>query len=107
MREFINERSLLWCRLQPASFVVQAFSLQPMQNTCTFLHHSHNYPPMITPPPRAFLFPLFIFTPFVSAAAPPNPNPEDTEVWDPTPVVVPPGPAISIAPPSDAIILFD
>jgi hypothetical protein len=33
--------------------------------------------------------------------------PEDTEVWTPEPPVVTPGPAISEAPPSDAIVLFD
>jgi hypothetical protein len=34
------------------------------------------------------------------------PKPEDTEVWQPVPVVVTPG-ATPTAPPSDAIILFD
>jgi hypothetical protein len=33
--------------------------------------------------------------------------PSDTEVWTPEPPVVTPGPAVSEAPPSDAIILFD
>jgi len=36
-----------------------------------------------------------------------KPKPEDTEVWQPVPKEVTPGPAISPAPPSDAIILFD
>jgi len=35
------------------------------------------------------------------------PRPEDTEVWTPVPPVVTPGPAVSPAPPSDAIVLFD
>jgi hypothetical protein len=34
-------------------------------------------------------------------------RPEDTEVWTPEPPVVTPGPAVSEAPPSDAIVLFD
>jgi hypothetical protein len=34
-------------------------------------------------------------------------RPEDTEVWTPDPAVVTPGPAVSEAPPSDAIVLFD
>jgi hypothetical protein len=33
--------------------------------------------------------------------------PSDTEVWKPEPPVVTPGPAVSEAPPSDAIVLFD
>ena len=33
--------------------------------------------------------------------------PQDTEVWTPEPPVVTPGPAVSEAPPSDAIVLFD
>ena len=40
----------------------------------------------------------------VQAAAP---RPEDTEVWQPVPPVVVPGPAIASVPPSDAVILFD
>jgi len=44
------------------------------------------------------------------AAAPSAPagqaKPEDTEVWDPVPVVVTPG-ATNNAPPSDAVVLFD
>lgn len=32
---------------------------------------------------------------------------EATEVWEPVPPVVTPGPAVSPAPPSDAIVLFD
>ncbi|HEX4794625.1 MAG TPA: DUF1080 domain-containing protein [Humisphaera sp.] len=34
-------------------------------------------------------------------------RPQDTEVWKPEPPVVTPGPAVSEAPPSDAIVLFD
>jgi hypothetical protein len=36
-----------------------------------------------------------------------RPRPEDTEVWDPVPPVVAPGPSISPLPPSDAVVLFD
>lgn len=35
-----------------------------------------------------------------------KPKPEDTEIWEPVPKVVTPGPGES-APPSDAIVLFD
>ena len=35
-----------------------------------------------------------------------EPRPEDTEVWTPVPPVVTPGPAVSPAPPSDAIVLL-
>jgi Domain of Unknown Function (DUF1080) len=45
----------------------------------------------------------------LAAAAPvyaQQPRPEDTEVWEPIPKVVTPGP-IPDAPPSDAIVLFD
>ncbi len=34
-------------------------------------------------------------------------RPADTEVWTPEPPVVTPGPAVSPAPPSDAVVLFD
>src|SRR5271157_4612807 len=40
------------------------------------------------------------------ATKPPAPKPEDTEVWEPEPAVVTPG-ASCMAPPSDAIVLFD
>jgi hypothetical protein len=46
--------------------------------------------------------PLFAQSP----AAPPAPNPEETEVWEPVPAVVTPG-ATCTAPPSDAIVLFN
>jgi hypothetical protein len=36
-----------------------------------------------------------------------KPKPEDTEIWEPIPKIITPGPAVSVAPPSDAIILFD
>ena len=35
-----------------------------------------------------------------------KPKPEDTEQWEPVPKVITPGPAVSPAPPSDAVILF-
>lgn len=38
--------------------------------------------------------------------AAPKPRPQDTEVWEPVPVVVTPGPS-NAAPPSDAVVLFD
>jgi hypothetical protein len=34
-------------------------------------------------------------------------RPEDTEIWQPEPPVVTPGPAVKEEPPSDAIVLFD
>jgi hypothetical protein len=37
----------------------------------------------------------------------PATRPSDTEVWTPEPPVVTPGPAVSEAPPSDAVVLFD
>jgi hypothetical protein len=40
------------------------------------------------------------------AAAIQQPRPEDTEQWTPVPPVVTPGPALSPAPPSDAIVLL-
>jgi hypothetical protein len=36
-----------------------------------------------------------------------KPRPEDTEIWEPVPPVITPGPSVSVAPPSDAIVLFD
>lgn len=36
-----------------------------------------------------------------------DPRPEDTEVWQPEPPVVVPGPAGTVPAPSDAIVLFD
>src|SRR5205814_4621531 len=58
------------------------------------------------PAHRPFLFTLLLTT-FIFAADTPKPKPEDTEVWEPVPPIVTPGPAVSIPPPSDAIILFD
>jgi hypothetical protein len=52
----------------------------------------------------AFLAPA---TALVAQDQPAKPKPEDTEVWKPEPPVVTPGPAVSQAPPSDAIVLFD
>ncbi|PSJ39493.1 3-keto-disaccharide hydrolase [Allosphingosinicella deserti] len=40
------------------------------------------------------------------AADPAKPRPEDTEQWKPVPETVRPGPAVEIAPPSDAIVLL-
>jgi Domain of Unknown Function (DUF1080) len=42
-----------------------------------------------------------------ATAAPAQARPEDTEVWSPEPAIVTPGPAVSLAPPSDALVLFD
>jgi len=50
--------------------------------------------------------PVFGQTP-AAADTQPAPKPEDTEVWQPVPKVVTPGPAVEAAPPSDAIVLFD
>ena len=55
---------------------------------------------------------LVLSTALLAVAAPlfaqtPAPKPEDTEVWEPVPKVVTPGPINTGAPPSDAIILFD
>jgi len=41
------------------------------------------------------------------AQTPAAPKPEETEVWEPVPKVVTPGPAVEAPPPSDAIVLFD
>jgi len=41
------------------------------------------------------------------AQSPAAPKPEDTEVWEPVPKAVTPGALGSMAPPSDAIVLFD
>jgi hypothetical protein len=55
---------------------------------------------------------LLVFASIFALAAPlcaqksAAPNPRDTEVWTPVPVVVTPG-ATDAAPPSDAIVLFD
>ena len=48
----------------------------------------------------------------IAVAAPvfaqsPKPKPEETEIWEPVPKVVTPGPASMEPPPSDAIVLFD
>jgi hypothetical protein len=40
------------------------------------------------------------------AAAAQQPDPKDTEQWTPVPAVVKPGPAVSPAPPSDALVLL-
>src|SRR6476661_167144 len=45
-------------------------------------------------------------TPAAGANQPAKPGPKDTEVWEPVPPIVTPGPANS-DPPSDAIVLFD
>lgn len=45
--------------------------------------------------------------PILAAQGAPKPRPEDTEVWEPVPPIVTPGPAGTHAPPSDAIVLFD
>ena len=36
-----------------------------------------------------------------------RPRPQDTEVWEPVPAIVTPGPAYTVGAPSDAIVLFD
>lgn len=42
-----------------------------------------------------------------AAATPARPSPAATEVWEPVPRMVTPGPVVSAPPPADAIILFD
>jgi hypothetical protein len=42
-----------------------------------------------------------------AAGQPPKPSPKETEVWEPVPKVVTPGPYAETTPPSDAIVLFD
>jgi len=58
----------------------------------------------------------FVALPLAAQQAPPKPapapaasrgNPADTEVWEPVPKIVTPGPATTTAPPSDAVVLFD
>ena len=56
------------------------------------------------------LFLLITLLPLLAADEPKplnKPKPEDTEQWEPVPKVITPGPPVSPAPPSDAIILFD
>ena len=56
-----------------------------------------------------FIKPFILITllPLITYAADDKPKPEDTEQWEPVPKVITPGPAVSPAAPSDAIILFD
>jgi len=65
---------------------------------------------MINPIPKLFIL-IAIFPVIALAADEPKPvnkpKPEDTEVWQPVPKVITPGPAVSPAAPSDAVILFD
>ncbi|MGB6489097.1 MAG: DUF1080 domain-containing protein [Steroidobacteraceae bacterium] len=49
---------------------------------------------------------LLAFSALAAAQQASRPNPRDTEVWAPVPPVVTPG-ATTVAPPSDAIVLFD
>lgn len=49
---------------------------------------------------------LLAFSALAAAQQASGPNPQDTEVWAPVPPVVTPG-ATTVAPPSDAIVLFD
>src|SRR5437868_14822726 len=64
---------------------------------------------MINRIPALFLIALLpLITLAVDEPKPINkPKPEDTELWQPVPKVITPGPAVSPAPPSDALILFD
>lgn len=52
---------------------------------------------------------IAVGTALLAAAAPvaSGQRPEDTEVWQPEPPLITPGPAGSVAPPSDAVVLFD
>ena len=49
---------------------------------------------------------LFFASTYAQEASTSQPKPQDTEVWEPVPKVVTPGPGCG-APPSDAVILFD
>ncbi|MGI4827719.1 MAG: 3-keto-disaccharide hydrolase [Janthinobacterium lividum] len=49
---------------------------------------------------------LVLITASLGAQQSTKPKPEDTEVWEPVPSVVTPGPAYGL-PPSDALVLFD
>jgi hypothetical protein len=66
----------------------------------------------------ALVVPILIAIPAAGQQAPPpkagapapaasRGNPADTEVWEPVPKMVTPGASSTIAPPSDAIVLFD
>jgi hypothetical protein len=58
---------------------------------------------------KKFLHALLLisfFSLIIAADDKPKPKPEDTEIWEPVPKVITPGPAVSVAPPSDAVILF-
>jgi hypothetical protein len=57
-------------------------------------------------PLHAFLLIALLSLITFAADEKPKPTPEDTEVWEPVPKVITPGPAVSPAPPSDAIVLF-
>ncbi|MEJ2502987.1 MAG: DUF1080 domain-containing protein [Gemmatimonadota bacterium] len=57
---------------------------------------------------RAAIALVAAFGCFAAPAVAQEPAPEDTEVWEPAPPVVDPGPYVpGGAPPSDAIVLFD
>jgi hypothetical protein len=55
----------------------------------------------------AIIFAGAITLPLFAQTKPFKWKPSDTELWTPEPPVVTPGPAVSEAPPSDAIVLFD
>lgn len=56
----------------------------------------------------ALLTTMAVALPALAAAQEGNrPRPEDTEVWEPVPPIVRPSGAVTAAPPSDAIVLFD
>ncbi|HKG92082.1 MAG TPA: DUF1080 domain-containing protein [Gemmatimonadaceae bacterium] len=57
--------------------------------------------------PALLLLSLSLAAPAAAQQPQPQGRPEDTELWTPVPKVVTPGPAVSVAPPSDAIVLFD
>src|SRR5258708_981853 len=53
------------------------------------------------------IFAALVSMPLLGQTKPATMKPEDTEFWNPEPPVVTPGPAVSAAAPSDAIVLFD
>ena len=62
---------------------------------------------------RLFTLPLLgaLVLPLAAQQAPSTatqkPRPQDTEVWEPVPKMVAPGPSTTAPPPADAIVLFD
>ena len=75
--------------------------------------HTRNAPALTTTMRTTALLPLAMLLAASAELAAQNPQnanrprPEDTEQWEPVPPIVAPGAPYSIAPPADAIVLFD